>query len=111
MRCDREICLPHDYSKTKDPKNACSDDPVEVAVKFTGIQVMEVNDIKLTVTIHMVPSISWIDQRIVLLNISSRSPIDLTWMDHLWFPDTSVINLKRLTKYKLLGKNAASAGV
>ena len=110
MNCDGQICLRNDYSKTKVPKNECSDAPVEVDVKFNFIQIIEVNDIKLTVTLHMIPFVSWIDERIDLLNISNTVPIDLTWLKYLWFPDIYVYHLKELQKYKMLGNDATSAG-
>ena len=105
----------NNYIKTKIPKRKDSvDDPVEVAVEFNYIKIIEVNDIKLTVTLVVMPYIRWIDQRIVLLNNSTQEtnvPIDLDWLNHLWFPDIYVYQLKEFHKYKALEKDADSAGM
>ena len=79
-------------------------------VAFNYVQIIDVDDIKLAVTLHMIPFVSWIDERIVLLNISNQVPLDLTWLNHLWVPDIYIYHLKELQKYKMLGKDSGSAG-
>ena len=114
LKCDRQICLPNNYSKTRIPKYEYSDNPVEIVVTFSSIKIIEINDNKLTVTLQLAPTIYWIDPRIILLNVSEEEnsiPVDVTWVEYFWFPDIYVYELKKLHKYKVLEGDADSAGM
>ena len=87
---------------------------MEIVVKFASIKIIEINDRKLTVTLQLALTICWIDPRIILLNVSTEEhsiPVDVTWVEYLWFPDIYVYELKKLHKYKVLERDADSAGM
>ena len=105
--------MPNNYSKTRIPKDEYSDNPVEILVEFDMIKILEINDKKLTVTLQLAPTIYWTDPRIVVLNVSTEEttiPVDVAWVEDLWFPDIYVYELKKLHKYKVLEGDAGSAG-
>ena len=122
MKCDRQMCLPNNYSKTNMARYECSDNPMEVFVEFRSIKIIEIDDTKLSITLKMMLWIYWTDPRIIVLNVSSAAkslpanvydgvPIDNAWVNHLWFPEIYIYELKGVRKYKTLEKDTDSAGL
>ena len=75
------------------------------------MDILEVDDIKFTVTMQMHLGIHWGETRIIQMGSSNhqdeKTPLDLTLLDILWTPDLDVYNLKKLTGFEIIRRDLA----
>ena len=100
--------MPNDYSHGDFPKDAPSNEPVEVTLQFNNLEVLVVNDVDFTITIKMFLGIHWREPRLVSPTSTSilKIPLDLKLLDYLWLPDLEVLNLKECSDFHILKKLA-----
>ena len=78
--------------------------PIEIVVEFTDVEVLEVNDIKQTVTIKMHLGVHWNDPRLVSLENSTSDQlisIDVRMVNYLWIPDLEIWNLQDIRHFRV----------
>ena len=78
--------------------------PIQIVVEFTDAEVLEVNDIKQTVTIKMHLGVHWNDPRLVSLENSTSDQlisIDVRMVNHLWIPDLEIWNLQDIRHFRV----------
>ena len=82
---------------------------MEVTLEFTDLEILEVDDIKHTLTMKMHLGVHWTEPRLVCPqnNIElGKVPLDLQFLDHLWLPDLDIYNIKLIQDFKVLKKLA-----
>lgn len=105
--------LPKNYSRILAPNNEPNDNPLEIILEIDDLDIIEVDDIKFTVTMGMHLGLHWEDSRIIQIgtnNQDEETPLDLKLLKLLWLPDLDLYNLKQLTGFKVIGKSLAGKG-
>lgn len=98
LKCAQQYCLSKNYSKLYEPFD--SKGKVDVSVDLDVLQILEVDDIKFTVSFSMYFGVRWQEPR--LLSPSSHEgdnayvAIDLGMIDFLWVPDVYIYHLKTI---------------
>ena len=126
MQCSEDVCIPEGYSSSSMPKrtdnSAIPSDipvpvkmmldsvPMKIMLEFTDVEILEVSDMKHTITIKMHLGVHWNESRLVSLDTShgldNKYPIDIRILDHLWLPDLDIWNIKDIQEFKVLKKLA-----
>ena len=80
--------------------------PMKIVIEFTDVEVLEVDDIKQTVTIKMHLGVHWNDPRLESIDKGSIEnqkliSIDIRMLDHLWIPDIEIWNLKDIRHFRV----------
>ena len=106
--CSRNYCIPNNYSITTRPLSKISGNPLEVTIRFSHLEVLEVNDVKFAVTLKMSLDVRWVEPRLVGPNFTdgNKIPLNLKLMEFLWLPDLDILNLDALQGFNLLTKMA-----
>ena len=110
LKCIEAFCLPHDYSSSTMPRARNS--TMEVKLEFSDVDILDVSDLKHTITMVMHLGVHWNEPRLVCpQNISqpNKVPLDLQFLDHLWLPDLDIYNIKQVKEFKILKKLAGKA--
>lgn len=97
LKCVESYCLPANYDSLQVPFNEKG--MVEVSVDFDTLQILEVDDIKFTVSFSMYFGIRWNDERIKGPPIEDETyyqPIDTGFIKNLWVPDIYLWYLKSI---------------
>ena len=105
--------LPKKYSRILAPNNEPNDNPLEILLEIDDLDIIEIDDIKFTVTMGMHIGIHWEDSRIIQIgtnNQAEETPLDLELLKLLWLPDLDLSNLKQLTGFEVVGKSLAGKG-
>ena len=111
--CVEKYCLPAHYDERELPKSKLISGTVDVKLEFNDLEILVVNDIDFTVTLRVNLGIHWNEPRIIALeNVTNgtdvRTPLDIKFMDHLWFPDLEILHLKQIKDYHVLKKLAGT---
>ena len=99
------LYLPKNYSRMAAPKNNESNEPIEVTLRITHLDILEVDDIKFTIKLQMYLGIEWEEPRIVELESKSKKtdvPLDIEQLDNLWIPDLDIYNLSKIESFKVV---------
>ena len=97
-KCVNNFCLPGNYTKSVSPFNGR--EPTEVAIDFEILQILEIDDVRFTISILMYLGGSWVDPRIISLDQvdpAEKIPIDIGFADDLWLPDIYIYDMKEIT--------------
>ena len=81
------------------------DNPIEITLEIGDLDILEVNDLKFSVTMQMYLGIHWADPRIVVsgvTNTTRKTPLDLKVLEYLWTPDLDIYHIKQITGFKAL---------
>ena len=87
--------------RLKEEKNSL---PIKITVEFSDVEVLEVDDIKHTVTTKMHLGVHWNEPRLESLendSLAKQISIDIRMIDHLWIPDIEIWNLKDIRHFKV----------
>ena len=116
MQCSENVCIPEGYSSSSMPRqyrnSAIVSDSVamRITLEFTDVEILEVSDMKHTITIKMHLGVHWNEPRLVSLDnshaLDDKYPIDVRILDYLWLPDLDIWNIKDIQEYKVLKKLA-----
>jgi len=116
LKCVEEFCLPGDYSSSTMPKQevdtSSSGDNItslEVTLEFSDVDILEVSDLKHTLTMLMYMGVHWNEPRLISpkdLGKQNKVPLDLQFLEHLWLPDLDIYNVKHIKDFKVLKKLA-----
>ena len=103
------ICIPANYSKYDHPslKEPEQDEPTNILVDFSCINVLKVNDYDSTVSILLSMTLQWLDPRIEFrLDSDNREfiPLPKTLSDQLWIPDVTIMGVNKLEKHDLMDR-------
>jgi hypothetical protein len=96
-KCAESYCLPIGYDKLEVPFN--ENGAVDVSVDLDVLQIMEIDDIKFTVTFSMYFGVRWQEPRIVGPDPPPDNPyvpIDIGFVKNLWVPDVYIYHLKKI---------------
>lgn len=106
--CVRKYCLSKDYDKVEFPRDEATKEQVEIKLEFNDLEVLHVNDRDFTVTLKMYLGVHWNEPRVISLDSQKdvETPLDLSFLDHVWLPDLEILHLKEIRRYKIL-KNLA----
>ena len=99
------LYLPGNYSRMTAPKNNESNDPIEVTLRITHLDILEVNDIKFTIKLQMYLGIEWEEPRIMQMESKEKKkdvPLDIEQLDNLWIPDLDIYNLSKIENFKVV---------
>ena len=79
-----------------------------IKLEFNDLEVLQVNDKDFTITIKTYLGVHWNEPRIISLGPQKdvETPLDLSFMDHVWLPDLEILHLKEIKEYKVLKKLA-----
>lgn len=97
LKCAESYCLPQVYDKLDVPFN--DDGAVNVSVDLDVLQVLEVDDIKFTVSFSMYFGVRWQEYRIDGPDPPEDNPyvpIDIDFVKNLWVPDVYIYHLKTI---------------
>ena len=100
----RKFCLPKDYDKNEFPRNISNIEPIKIKLEFNDLEVLHVNDKDFTVTMNTYLGVHWNEPRIISIGSQKdvETPLDLSFLDHLWLPDLEILHLKEIKRYKVL---------
>ena len=121
MQCSENVCIPEGYSSSSMPRqygqcqvqcqeNHSSAVPMKIMLEFTDVEILEVSDMKHTITIKMHLGVHWDEPRLKSLDTSlkleDKYSIDIRILDYLWLPDLDIWNIKDIQEFKVLKKLA-----
>ena len=126
VQCSEDVCIPEGYSSSSMPRlsdnSAITSDipvpvkmiidsvPMKIMLEFTDVEILEVSDMKHTITIKMHLGVHWDEPRLKSLDTShkleDKYSIDIRILDYLWLPDLDIWNIKDIQEYKVLKKLA-----
>ena len=103
------ICIPANYSKYDHPslKHPETDQPTNILVDFSCINLLKVNDYDSTVSILLSMTLQWLDPRLEFrLDSVNREfiPLPKTLSDKLWIPDVTIMGVNKLEKHDLMDR-------
>ena len=84
---------------------------MEVTLEFSDLDILEVDEIKHTLTMKMHLGVHWAEPRLICPENSGELntiPLDLEFLDHLWLPDLDIYNIKRIEEFTVLKKLAGN---
>ena len=82
---------------------------MKITVEFTDVEILEVSDLKHTITMKMHLGAHWKEPRLVSLDTHGKGiqiPLDIRLLDHLWLPDLDIYNVKEIREFTVLKKLA-----
>ena len=83
---------------------------MKIMLEFTDVEILEVSDMKHTITIKMHLGVHWDEPRLKSLDTSlkleDKYSIDIRILDYLWLPDLDIWNIKDIQEFKVLKKLA-----
>ena len=82
---------------------------LEVTLEFSDVDILEVSDLKHTLTMLMYMGVHWNEPRLISpneLGKQNKVPLDLQFLEHLWLPDLDIYNVKHIKDFKVLKKLA-----
>ena len=97
LKCAESYCLPAMYNNLEVPFDESG--IVKVFFDFDTIQVLEVDDIKFTVTFSMYFGVRWQEPRLIGPKPDDENyyqPIDTGFIKNLWVPDVYLWYLKSI---------------
>ena len=97
LKCAEQYCLAKNYSKLEVPFN--DQGLVNITVDLDVLQILEVDDIKFTVSFSMYFGVRWQEPRVIgppPPEDNPYVPIDLGFIDFLWVPDIYIYHLKSI---------------
>ena len=100
----RRYCLSKDYDKAQFPRDEETKEQVEIKLEFNDLEVLHVNDRDFTVTLKMYLGVHWNEPRVISIGSQKdvETPLDLSFLDHVWLPDLEILHLKEIRGYKVL---------
>jgi len=101
QKCFHSHCLPIDYQKLEAPIKAS--EPLKIETKIDLLQILEIDEVKFTVTLSINIVISWEDFRITgptPNDPADQFPIDIRFIDSLWLPDIYIYDMKEILPIK-----------
>ncbi|XP_023343176.1 gamma-aminobutyric acid receptor subunit pi [Eurytemora carolleeae] len=105
LKCAEQYCIDlNTYKKLDVPTN-----PTQVSVDLDVTQILEIDDIKFTVSFAMYFGVRWLEPRIIGPSNSSENPyvpIDIKFINELWVPDVYVYFLKQINILTIFTKFA-----
>ena len=87
---------------------------LEVTLEFSDVDILEVSDLKHTLTMLMYMGVHWNEPRLISpnnLGKQNKVPLDLQFLEHLWLPDLDIYNVKHIKDFKVLKKLAGIAQI
>ena len=104
-KCADVYCINLDkYSKLDVPT-----DPIKVNVDLDVLQILEIDDVKFTVSFSMYFGVRWLEPRIEgppPPEDNPYVPIDIKFINELWVPDVYVYFLKQINVLTIFTKFA-----
>ena len=97
QRCSENYCLPTDYNKLVAPFKESG--PMEISINFEILQILEIDDVRFTVSMLMNLGVTWEDHRIsgpTQEDPNLKFPIDIGFANELWLPDVYIYDLKQI---------------
>ena len=97
LKCAESYCLPIDYDKLEVPFNDVG--AVDVSVDLDVLQILEIDDIKFTVSFSMYFGVRWQEKRFFGPDPPVDNPyvpIDIGFVNNLWVPDVYIYHLKTI---------------
>ena len=97
--------LPKNYSRTLAPISQDHNDPLEVTLEISNVDILEVDDIRFTIKLQMHLGFRWHDYRMICKddeNDHDEEPLDLGKLDTLWIPDLDIYNLSKIESFKIV---------
>ena len=97
--------LPKNYSRTLAPISHDPNDPLEVTLEISNVDILEVDDIRFTIKLQMHLGFRWHDYRVICKddeNDHDEEPLDLGKLDTLWIPDLDIYNLSKIESFKIV---------
>ena len=82
---------------------------MKVTLEFSDVYILEVDEIKHTVTMKMHLGVHWTEPRLIFPHNSDemgKVPLDLQFLDHLWIPDIDIYNIKAIQNFAVLKRLA-----
>ena len=82
---------------------------LEVTLEFSDVDILEVSDLKHTLTMLMYMGVHWNEPRLITPKNTGKQhkvPLDLQFLEHLWLPDLDIYNVKHIKDFKVLKKLA-----
>ena len=100
----RRYCLPKNYDKNEFPTDESTIQPIEIKLEFNDLEVLHVNDKDFAVTLKMYLGVHWNEPRVISLDSEKdvETPLDLSFLEHVWLPDLEILHLKEIKGYKVL---------
>jgi len=104
QKCSYAYCLPIDYKKMDAPFK--ESEPLQIEIKIDLLQILEIDEVKFTVTLSINILIIWEDFRITgptANDPTEQIPIDIRFVDSLWLPDIYIYDMKEIlpTKFNI----------
>ena len=115
MQCSEDVCIPEGYSSSSMPRAAYDSGfnpnitSMKIMLEFTDVDILEVSDIKHTITIKMHLGVHWNEPRLVSLDkygLGNQEPLDIRILEYLWLPDLDIWKVKDIKEFKVLKKLA-----
>ena len=97
LKCAESYCLPIDYDKLEVPFNDVG--AVDISVDLDVLQILEIDDIKFTVSFSMYFGVRWQEKRFFGPDPPADNPyvpIDIGFVNNLWVPDVYIYHLKTI---------------
>ena len=84
---------------------------MKVVVQFNYLDVLEVDDIRFTITLKMDLDVRWTEPRLIgpVAKEGNKIPLNLKLMEYLWLPDLDILNVDVLHSFDLLTSMAGNA--
>ena len=75
-----------------------------IKLEFNDLEVLQVNDKDFTITIKTYLGVHWNEPRMIAIDSQKdvETPLDLSFLDHVWLPDLEILHLKEIKGYKVL---------
>ena len=96
QNCSSQVCLPTTYNAMDMPPPGRAG-PLEIGFTLLLLDIYRVDHHDFTINTNVFSTLTWIDNRILLSNISNDSVnVDVRFLDKLWVPDIYFYDLKEL---------------
>ena len=107
-----DFYLPPNYSRLLPPNDGQQKNPLEIAFEIESFDIIEVDDMKFTITLQMYLVVRWEDSRIIKIGGSlersgEQIALDPELTKTIWSPDIDVYGLRKATDFKVLSKYLA----
>ena len=82
---------------------------MKVTLEFADLEILEIDEMRHSVTMKMHLGVHWTEPRLVCPDNSaevSKVPLDLQFLDHLWLPDLDIYNIKAIKEFTVLKRLA-----
>ena len=105
-KCVSGYCVSNTYQKHELPMGKHTNDSLVVRLEFGYIDILDANDKEFTVTFRTILYVKWEEPRLhqqINSSCEDRSiPLDTSLLDHLWFINLFIYNLKEIQGFKTL---------